>query len=172
VKIIHSVAFISACAVVHNLGAKCAGAEVGIQPGQAVKERQLPTSLTVVAVLFIIGGVLAVLDIIASLTQHRIEFNFGVLGFFIGPGLLRLSRGWRTCALVFTWIGLIVTPIFLLALFDAPGPLFFTFLGTPAGTVPKMLWMVFIVSMFLLCLWQYRVLTREDVRELFSVSGA
>lgn len=64
-----------------------------------------------VAVLFIISGVLAALQVIARLLHGDIDLNFGVLAFFVGPGLLRLSRGWRTCGLVLNWIVLILFPI-------------------------------------------------------------
>jgi hypothetical protein len=71
----------------------------------------LPLSLKIVAILFILMGVSDAITILGSLMQNHIDVRFGVLGIFIGPGLLRLKAGWRTCALVFTWLSLILAPI-------------------------------------------------------------
>ena len=51
--------------------------------------QQIPTSLKVVAALFILSGVSSVIDIFVSMAYGNINFNFGVLGLFIGFGLLR-----------------------------------------------------------------------------------
>src|SRR5438128_6680105 len=70
----------------------------------------LPTSLKVVAWVFLIFGILSAIEIISSLVAGKLSLNFGVLGIFIGRGLLRLSPGWRTVALICLWFmfGLLV----------------------------------------------------------------
>jgi hypothetical protein len=132
-------------------------------------ETQFPTSLTVVAVLFLIGGILSALDIVFSLFHGRIEFNPGVLGLFIGPGLFRLRRGWRTCGLVLLWLNLVFAPIFAVLLLAANRPLPLNLFGIPAGEVPIAFGLIFVIACFALALWSYFVLTRADVRALFGI---
>ena len=130
---------------------------------------QLPLSLKVVAVLFILGGISSIIEVALDLTQGHINLNFGVLGLFIGLGLLRLSPGWRTCALVFTWLGLLFAPIVALVMFNHAGPLDLKFFGQKIGTAGIEFGLLICVALFLYSLWQYRVLTRRDVKLLFRL---
>jgi len=133
------------------------------------EKKSIPVSLTVVALLFILGGISAVIEIVVSLMHNHLNINFGVLGLFIGPGLLRLSRGWRTCALVFTWIALIGVPIIALLFIAARGPLDFKIFGQVVGQTSKALGLLVAGVVFIIAVWQYWVLTRSDVKELFGV---
>lgn len=130
-------------------------------------KRSLPLALRVVAFLFILGGISAVMEVITSIINNRLNINFGVLGIFIGLGLFRLRQGWRTCALVFTWMSLIMCPIIGFVFLGHSGPLDFTIFGQKAGYAPKEFGVVMIVVLFVYTFWQYRVLTRRDVRLLF-----
>ncbi len=132
-------------------------------------ERELPAALKVVAVLFIVGGVLAVVEVIVAFAHGRISINFGVLGLFIGPGLLALSQGWRTCAVVLLWIAMIVIPLVALFMLIAPGPADLRVLGQSVRRVPKPVALAFAAFGFWLAWWQYRVLTRPAVRALFGL---
>jgi hypothetical protein len=134
-------------------------------------DTRIPGSLKVVAALFILGGVSAAIEVVVSLMNNRISINLGVLGIFIGPGLLRLSRGWRTCALVFLWIALIAIPIFTILMIGHSGPLDFKILGQKVGYAPKELGILMAVLLFLLALWQYPVLTSQRVRRLFGLES-
>jgi hypothetical protein len=131
---------------------------------------QLPISLKIVAVLFILSGISCVVEIVVALMYNRIDINFGVLSLFIGGGLMRLSRGWRTCALFFLWIGLILTPTIAAMFILASRPLDFTVFGQQVGTIPKELGAGLAAIGFFLVLWQYRVLTRPDIRRLFGIT--
>jgi hypothetical protein len=133
------------------------------------EDRQLPVSLKVVAVLFILSGINAIIEIIVALANGTININFGVLGIFIGIGIFRLRRGWRTCGLVFLWIALIAIPILTVLMFSVSGQLDFNVFGQKAGYIRKELAFVIMAFIFLLCLWQYRVLVRPDVRQLFGL---
>ncbi len=132
----------------------------------------IPTSLKVVAFLFILSGIFSLIEVIVSLMHSHLNINLGVLALFIGPGLLRLSRGWRTCALVFLWIAMIGIPIIAILFMTASGPLDFKLFGQKVGHASKGLGIVLAALMFALAVWQYRVLTRPDVRRLFGVPGA
>ena len=135
-------------------------------------ERLIPTSLKVVAILFIVGGIFAVIEVLVSFVHGHININFGVLGLLIGPGLLALRRGWRTCALVLLWIAMIGVPVFTVLMLGHSGPLDFKLFGQKVGEVSKELGLIVAFVAFALALWQYRVLTRPDVRRLFGVRTA
>jgi len=135
------------------------------------KQQSVPLSLKIVAALFVLGGISSIIEVIMSLTQGTLNLNFGVLGLFIGIGLLRLSRLWRTCALVFLWITMIGIPIIAIIFMTASGPLDFTLFGQKVGQAPKGLGIVLAVVVFALAVWQYWVLTRPEVRRLFRVPG-
>ena len=132
---------------------------------------EIPLSLKVVAVLFIISGIFSVIDIVVALMDDRININFGVLGLFVGPGLLRLRRGWRTCGLVFLWIGFIVAPIvFVIGLSGKQADL--ALFGQKISQIPGWWGSVVAIPCFLLILWMYCVLTRPDIRRLFGLQTA
>src|SRR5688572_18864123 len=115
----------------------------------------IPTSLKVVAFLFSLGGIFALIEVIVSLAHGNVNLNFGVLGLFIGPGLLRFSRGWRTCALVLLWIAMIGIPIVAILFMSASGPIDFKVFGQKVGHVSKELSVVFAAVMFVFAAWQY-----------------
>ena len=130
---------------------------------------RLPTALVVVAWLFILSGAAALLGILVGLTNGRMSFNTSVVGLFVGPGLLRLRPGWRTCALVLIWIGLILSPVLAIVMLNAPGSVAINFFGLSVGKGPVLLAWVLLAAMITLLVWQYRVLTRPDVRQLFGL---
>ena len=130
---------------------------------------EIPVALKVVAVLFILGGICAVIEVVVALMHGRLNINFGVLCLFVGPGLLALKRGWRTCALVFLWIGMIGVPAAAVLMLGRSGPLDFMVFGQKVGHISSGPALIIAAVAFLLSLWQYRVLIRDDVRELFGV---
>lgn len=134
---------------------------------ETTTSRNLPLSLVIVALLFILGGISAVIEVVLALMNDHLNINFGVLGIPIGIGLLRLRRGWRALALVFIWIGLIACPIIGGLFLWNSGPLDFTVFGQKNGNVPKVFGVALVVGFFVFLVWEYRVLTRRDVRRLF-----
>jgi hypothetical protein len=145
---------------------------VGVM-GAIMPDRQgAPNSLKIVAFMFFLGGIGSVIEIILAAAHGRIYLNFGVLGLFIGRGLLAFRPGWRTCALVFTWIGLVLIPVIGLILLSLPGPLDFTVFGEKIGKASKAIGMVFTVLAFSFEFWQLHVLTRPDVCRLFMLTRA
>jgi len=130
-----------------------------------------PTSLKIVAGLFILYGVCSAVDVVVSLVLGNLTINLNVLAFFIGLGLLRFSRGWRTCALVVLWIYLIGLPIIALLIMLHHGPLDLNLAGQKVGHVSKGLSLGIAAVSFVLAFWQYRVLTRPDIRKFFGVDN-
>jgi len=129
--------------------------------------RQIPTTLSVVSYLFLIEGVLSVIEIVFSATRGAVHPDFGFLGLFIFGWLRRYSRGWRTCALVFIWIDLIFLAFVIgLVLYDG-GAVWRSLSGREFVSIPLGWSLMMLVPFFVLVLWQYRVLTRPDIRSLF-----
>jgi hypothetical protein len=134
--------------------------------------RQIPTPLSAVAYLFLIMAVLSVVDIAVSASRGHIHPNFGFLGLWIYAGLRRYSRGWRTCALVFLWLGFIscgcLVALFLFCMvFNAAHVIQFGFTDLKNSEV-EFIWPLAVFALFfVLQIWQYRVLTRPEIRSLF-----
>ena len=129
--------------------------------------RHRPTALKVVAWIFILGGLSACIEILVALTQNRFSLNFGVLGIFIGYGLLKLRSGWRLLGLISLWIAMIGTPVITLMALSNPGKLEFKVFGVKIANLSPAVFSIFMGGCFLFSVWQYRVLTRSDVRTLF-----
>jgi hypothetical protein len=137
-------------------------------------QKQTPVALKVVAVLFISSGVWTVLEILVSLARNTINFNLGVLGIFIGLGLLRFRRGWRTCALVYIWLAFILIAVFSLMVLGGghPEPFYLKLFGQNIGYASPTFALFVAAVLFALVVWQYRVLTRPDVVKLFDDNAA
>lgn len=133
--------------------------------------KKVPTALKVVAALFVISGVFDAVEILVSLVDSHINFNLGVLGIFIGRGLLRFRSGWRTCALVFTWLALVFGPLFAILAASGDFPTYFELFGQRIGDAPPAIVGLFFIIFFAIAVWQYRVLTRRDVAALFYGPG-
>jgi hypothetical protein len=130
-------------------------------------KQQIPIALSIVSYLFLFMGIVAVVEIIIAATRGSIHANFYFLGIWIFAGLRRFSRGWRTCALVFTWLGLIgLTFIIGCVLYDG-GAVYLRPSDHKMVSIPLVWSLAITLPFFLLQLWQYRVLTRVDIRDLF-----
>jgi len=134
--------------------------------------QSIPTSLKIVAWLFIISGVSAAIEIVVSLMNNHINLNFGVLGIFIGIGLFNLRNGWRICGLVFVWIAIIIMPIILLLMLSSSGPLDFSVFGQKVGHVSKGMIIIPGLLLYALILWERWVLSRSDIKALFEPDQA
>jgi hypothetical protein len=128
-----------------------------------------PGTLTAVAWLFIVFGVMSILQLIFKLLHGQFSIDTGVLGVFVGPGLLRGSRGWRTCALVLLWVGMIFAVVISFAMLASSGHVNVNFFGIPMGSAPLILGFVVGAFFFALSVWEYRVLVRGDVRRYFGL---
>ena len=141
------------------------------------QNRQIPTSLRVVAILLILGGVLdaiyAIDGILFPDTRGQIErigpALSGALYLLTGLRLWALRPRWRTCALVVCWLGMIANPLTAVRLTSETGPVVVEQFGqTLINSREPLLGVVLVL--FLLSLWMYRTLTRPDVRALFGVA--
>ena len=132
----------------------------------------IPGVLRAVAIIHLVMGVGALAEVFVHLSRNFYQLNLGVLGIPICFGLLRLGRGWRTCALALLWVGLLLVPIAFLMGVSGSGPATFGVLGIPVGQLPRPWLSLVAAAMFMLLLWQYRVLVRPGVSRLFSADQA
>lgn len=128
----------------------------------------IPTDLRIVAWLFVLRGVLAVVDVLVQAARDDVSLNFNVLGIPIGLGLLRLRRGWRTLALAFVLFSLIALTVVCTLVFASTGPAQFHLFGVCMGTVDRSWFLVAGAVLFVLELWQCRVLLRREVAARFG----
>ena len=100
-----------------------------------------PTRLKIVAGLFIFNAACTAIGRLLYLMHGHLgiilPLDLGLLGLFIGPGLLRFSRGWRTCALVLLWITFVGTPIAALVSLSSHEPINFIVFGQKIGPASK-----------------------------------
>jgi hypothetical protein len=136
-----------------------------------------PMALVVIAWIFIALGILAALDMATAIFRGNLKIDFNILMIFVGRGLLRNARGWRTVGLVFIWMALIGLPIVmeLALLYPATGSIQFnqrTILISPSANVREAFLVVVSGSFWVASVWAYRVLTRPDVRQRFGVRSS
>jgi len=119
-----------------------------------------PKAFSLNAYLFLLMGILGFVDIVLQITRGSFIWDYNVLGIGIFFGLRRYSRGWRTCALVLNWGVFCLIPLVFLWEISREGVAFFTNMQN--------VWIfLYMAASFSLALWQYRVLTRPDIRILF-----
>ena len=80
---------------------------------------------------------------------------------------MRFRSGWRTCALVLLWFGMLVAPVAFVLGLCSRAPAYFELFRLPLVSLPPVWLSVVSIPYFLLDLWQYRVLTRREIRTLF-----
>lgn len=124
-------------------------------------------ALSAVAYVFLLFGLIALIEMIAHAVGGAIHFKFGVLGIAIFLGLRRHSRAWRLCALLFIWYGIITLSFTLFVCLQggssAAPMLFGHHLRIPAAWLSIPLVMALMVTF-----WQYRILTHPAIRRLFD----
>ena len=92
-------------------------------------DRFIPSTLQIVAVLFLLCGISSVIGMIVRLASGSIYIDFGFLGLPTYFGLRRFSVGWRTFALVCIWVGLIMCPVAFVFGFVGGAPTHFRLFG-------------------------------------------
>ena len=136
----------------------------------AKNKKKRPAALIAVATIFIVFGVYSIADMLILYLQGKFALQSGPLSIFVGIGLLRLSRRWRTVALLILWIGLAFGVAARLMLLTSM--LGLTSIRIFSATEPNqnpMLLLLIVSGTLALTIWQYHILTRNDVRALFGV---
>jgi len=131
-----------------------------------MRKEPTPLKLKIVAYLFLLSGVSSVLRFFILLFHNSFMLDFGVLGIPICFGLLRYRPAWRTLALVFIWIMFVLSPMLFFG-----KKTYFEIMGIYIGEIPRSLFYVCVIVGFSLTLWQYRVLTKPSIKQLFYESA-
>jgi hypothetical protein len=139
-------------------------------------EYEIPVSLAIVSYIFFLPGGIC-LGFVASALLFLIYAGgipgsgtillsclagtaYGIFCLCLSRGLRRCSRSWRICALVIIWWGFIAMAYSIVRYFQTQ--------ATPRHDTPMVFWLEYGIG-FIVQVWQYRVLTRPDVRDLFGV---
>jgi hypothetical protein len=131
---------------------------------------RVPKALAIVALLFLLEGIWAAVSMYYSMRAGRLSIDLNILSIPTCFGLLRLSKGWRSYAMFCTWIAMIGYPIASIYVLTLSGPLALSRFGVKVGETTPVHATLACIPYFLLSIWQYRVLTRGDVRALFGLS--
>jgi hypothetical protein len=127
-----------------------------------------PTSLIVVAILFIVVGLWGAWDMISGSSRSAITIHFGVLGLAIGPGLLSLRPGWRKAAIVCVWLTIAALVVATaLVLFGSGVRVTILDRVVDAGR-HRALALLALAPLVAASAWVYSVLAREDIKRLFD----
>jgi hypothetical protein len=103
---------------------------------------KIPLALSVVSYIFFFGGVVSMLQLLGgvalllySTVPFKIVYLFqpGIVCLWISRGLRRCSSGWRTCALVLTWMGFFSLAWMIIYHFCCPLKTFFTTICQKVG---------------------------------------
>lgn len=135
-------------------------------------DRRSVNAVRPAAALFILVGAHGVVDSVLSIIYGGFHISISVLGLFVGVGLLRARRSWRTCALVLSGLRLLLTPIAVAMILAGSSTGSILFLGRRLNYQSDGLWLglAWTVAWFLIGLWQVRVLTRPEVRRRFGLA--
>jgi len=133
----------------------------------------LPRTLRLVALLFLLSGISSLISMVVGALNSQVRLEFGMIGIFVYFGLLRLSSGWRTCALALTLLGVVMSPVMAILSLGAPQKVNINIFGINSA-MPSFFVVLASIFWFGLALWQWSVLKRPDVTALFiqkKISG-
>lgn len=126
-----------------------------------------PVSITIIAVTFIVLGLLAAFDVFVSLMESRFRLNLCIFMFVVGIGLMKLKESSRKWAIFWCMvmaglsvIGLVVA-LFGTAYFSVEG----TVLGGAHGRIVAAAALLLVAAVFVR---MNIVLARSDTRILFG----
>lgn len=130
--------------------------------------KQNPLSLIIVAFIFLVIGLGGLHGMLETLYNERfLGINVGILGIPVCYGLLKHRQGWRTLAFFFVWIQLLGPLIAMGILIFNREMTVFKLFGISSQTMSFPMALITLVAIFLLALWQYKVLTSEKIKALF-----
>jgi len=125
-------------------------------------------ALDIVAFLFLLTAIHTIIHMCVAISSKQLLIPWGLLGFPIFYGLRRFHSGWRRCGLVLLWIPLVVFPIAAILGLTFDAPLYLELFGLRLVQVSYPVFLAFVITFWLLAFWEYRVLTRPEVRRLFQ----
>lgn len=122
----------------------------------------LPISLKVVAGLWILTGIYAVVCMILSATSGKFEFEFSVLGIAVGIGLLFRWPPARIGAMIFHFLGKLFSVLAIVLILVGMG-------GKQEANASGISGVALVAVFFLIVFWMDRVLKRDEIKAIFGV---
>ncbi len=147
-------------------------AELNVTPLEETAETykgnaKAPLSVQIIARLFILLGILSVLDM-ARWYLHApgmgLYINLGIIGFFVGPGLLKGVPAWRKVAMIAIVLGLIASVVATVVTIALP-----FYADAPINATYSIVSAILGGSLGFLFFWAYRVLRKPEIMTFFSV---
>jgi len=128
--------------------------------------KQNPLSLIIVAFIFLLIGLRGLFGQIEKFYNEGfvLYFSLEMLGIPVFWGLLKHRKGWRTLALFFIW-GEMVAP--WIAMVVRISGMNIRILWSLSKTMSFPLALVACFAIFLVALWQYKVLTSKKIKQMF-----
>jgi len=135
------------------------------QPGRSRR----PLALTVVAWIFILNGIYAILLTAYHYMEGSIDINPVILCISAGDGILRGNRAWRVFALLSAWFALLAAGFMAAVIVVKPHAVTITGLTFLAPWIgAKMFLEVASIALIVAGAWVLRVLYRVDTRDFFD----
>ena len=129
-----------------------------------------PVTVRVAATIFLVFAWLAVAEVVFALTEGRLQIAFGLLGFWIAPGLRRGDRVWRSWALVLAALG-VLGAFAGTALVAAGVPGEVRVFGEPRPDVPAWTVLAVLIPMGVASAWVWRTLRQPLARDWFRLGA-
>ena len=134
----------------------------------SLENTKVSGSLKIVGWLFIIFGIISLIDLVSSILNNRLNFNLGVICLFIGWGLLKRYYQWRIVALVFLWFCFISFPLVSMLYLNEPRLGFsVSFLDERVSRNPLSIFVFNLIAIVPLALI-YHVLIKPEIKALFK----
>jgi len=130
-----------------------------------MSKNNIPLSLKITSILFILSGVLSLINILYSIiVNNAIRIDIGIIAIFIGLGIFKLREWSRTAGLYFLRIAIVINILIFL------GVLFIKNITIYPGylNLSKMYMLAFIILSSIVYILMYLVLKKKEIRELFK----
>ncbi len=131
-----------------------------------------PLNLIIAAFIFLLIGLYGLYDgLMTSYTERHLYIDLGLLlGIPVFWGLLKHRKGWRTLALFFISVEMIFSALgfipAVLIIFNRE-LIPFNLFGISSKTMSFPVAFFTLLAIFLIALWQYKVLSSKKIKQLF-----
>jgi len=157
------------CRPIASFGAELEG--YGGRSGNNEQAMKRPTVLVIVAWIFIVQGIAAIVPMVrALLVDKNLNIDLDIFGLWIGAGLLRGQLSSRKWALFMLRLGLVFGAIGFLAIVLSPSMPQINVFHQSFGFLSRGYLALTLAVTLIGTIWQLRVLQRPDVREFFDDS--
>jgi len=132
----------------------------------------MPKRVFIIGLLFCLGGILAIWEVLSGLFQSCLNLNFAVLLLPVGIGLLRGKQGSQWWARFWIILGYILCGALIILVMLSPGSARATWFGTElqgSGAAPYVIGMALFFAVLLFVL--HKLLYSEKANRFFRRGG-